>query len=192
LIVDGNVGAGSGAERKIAVRPATLQDARSIGRVHVRAWQVAYSEIVPDRFLNRLSTANSSARWRSRIARNDTHIFVVEADRQVVGFCSCGAARDEDILASAAAEIYAFYLHPDYWRRGIGRRMMAHSLSLLREDGYTDVYLWALTENRRAIFFYRAMGFIADGAHKVDSTDPTVQLPESRYRRSLVVEPDFG
>ncbi len=38
------------------VRPATIDDARSIAELHIRSWQWAYKGLIPDSYLESLPT----------------------------------------------------------------------------------------------------------------------------------------
>ena len=44
-----------------------------------------------------------------------------------------------------------------------GRALFAYVSDQLRENGYSNIYLWVLEENRRARRCYEKMGFWASG-----------------------------
>ena len=60
-------------------------------------------------------------------------------------------------------EIRSFYTLESVWGTGVAQDMMASALDRLREQGYSDVFLWVLTENLRARRFYERFGFQSDG-----------------------------
>ena len=81
------------------------------------------------------------------------------------------------------AELYALYVHPDWWSTGTGRALMDRSLARVCAAGYMSITLWVLRDNARARRFYGRAGFAADGARHV--LDDLGGVTEIRYRRTL-------
>jgi ribosomal protein S18 acetylase RimI-like enzyme len=51
----------------------------------------------------------------------------------------------------------------------VGRTLLEEALAELRRQGYGDMILWVLPENRRAIAFYERFGFrVEDGIEKLE------------------------
>lgn len=53
--------------------------------------------------------------------------------------------------------------HPDYRRRGIGKRLLIHGLRAARNEGAIRAFLEAREGNAAAIQMYRSLGFAEDG-----------------------------
>ena len=73
-------------------------------------WQAAYSPVLPAERLAQLSVERRARQWR------DWPPLLAESGDVVVGFVSVGASRDAD----ADGELFAIYVDPDYWGRGVG------------------------------------------------------------------------
>ncbi|HEY7565202.1 MAG TPA: GNAT family N-acetyltransferase [Acidimicrobiia bacterium] len=162
----------------VQVRPAGIADAPSIGRIHVESWQVAYDGVLPTDFLTGLSIASREEWWRRRLAIpiDRGAVLVVESEGEVRGFSSVGPS------AGVEGEVYAIYLDPACFRRGLGRELMASSEAALRDHGFGEAVLWVLEANRRARSFYESVGWRADGAIKLEEIGGQ-QVTEVRYRR---------
>lgn len=169
----------------MSIRRARLADARGIAEVNVAAWRSAYRGLLPDYVLDDLSLTDREARWRERIARPWGHIFVAEQAEHIVGFAACGNSQDEDIDRQEVGEIYVIYVHPDQWRQGVGAMLLGEAIGCLREDRFQQVILWVLSGNKRAIRFYEALGFAADGVSKMKQRSDGSQMAVVRYRRSI-------
>ena len=113
---------------------------------------------------------------------------------EVIGYASFGPERDvlgapwpHPVTSGGAsgeiAELYALYLHPDWWSAGAGRALMDHALTRTAKSGFAEITLWVLAKNARARRFYARAGFAPDGA--VNILDGLGDIPEIRYRRSL-------
>jgi len=109
--------------------------------------------------------------------------YVVQLNQEITGFLTLGAARDPDLVASRTGEIWGIYISPNYWRRGIGKRLAEEAEKILKSRGYVYVVLWVLEGNQQARQFYEAMGFTLDGESK--DIDWGAPLKAVRYTKVL-------
>jgi len=91
-----------------------------------------------------------------------------------------GPSRDERGLG----ELYAIYVHPDWWATGAGRALIERGELELRSI-YLEATLWVLEDNPRARSFYETAGWTSDGSTKSDERWG-VRAPEVRYRKQLL------
>ncbi len=79
------------------IRPAQPADALAIAEVHIRAWQIAYRDLLPAPYLAQLSPAAQAARYTfsSEDPRKPQTILAVE-DATILGFASTMPSRDPD------------------------------------------------------------------------------------------------
>lgn len=163
------------------VRPAQLEDADEIARVHVDTWKVAYRGQIPDDYLDALSVERRKRVWREllRARDRDETNWVAERDGCVVGFSGAGPTRDEDADAQTG-EVFAIYVTAEHWGTGAGPLLMVATTDWLRAR-FDAATLWVLDSNERARRFYERCGWRADGATKDDDRGSFV-LHEVRYR----------
>jgi ribosomal protein S18 acetylase RimI-like enzyme len=167
------------------VRKAKVEDASGIAFVHVRSWQVAYRGHMPDEFLDGLDVEKRTNMWRELTQDPGKIIFVAEdSESNIEGFSALGPSRDADTNPSTA-EVSAIYVHPEKWRKGIGRALLSASLDQVRKCEFDKVTLWVLEANQRARSFYESFGFIQDGAIKDDDHWKSFSVREVRYRLHL-------
>ncbi|MDP9243440.1 MAG: GNAT family N-acetyltransferase [Actinomycetota bacterium] len=167
------------------IRPAKERDARQIASVHVRGWQAAYQDMVPQPTLDSLSEAAYEDRWRRglRDPLAEDRTFVAVEGERVVGVASTGLCRDDD-QPIGTAELFLVYVDPDRIATGIGRELLRHAERDLAARGYLRATLWVLAENNRARRFYQIAGWRADGSdHALDMSGEAVV--EVRYEREL-------
>jgi ribosomal protein S18 acetylase RimI-like enzyme len=169
----------------VVVRPAELEDAAGIARVHVAGWQVGYAGLLPPEYLTGLSVEERAGRWRTILGDQSAAgtTLVAELGGAIIGFASVGPSRDDD-AAPDTGELWGIYVHPEHWRTGAGHALHEDALQELRAAGATTASLWVLQGNQRAIGFYERHGWTADGATKTDWRDD-VRLDEVRYRITL-------
>lgn len=139
------------------IRPANPNDVPGIAFVHYTSWVETYTGLIDDAYLKTLSVE----RQLKRAGNELENVTVAEMDGEIVGFCRCGACRDED--ASSCGEIATIYILKKAQGMGIGRVLTEKALSMLSASGYTQCKLWALANNEHAAGFYKKMGFAPDG-----------------------------
>ncbi len=148
------------------VRPAALDDAEAIARVHVASWRTTYRGLLPDDFLASLSEEAYTDRWRRVIGDGLSRVFVVDEPRRsqarrssdggIVGFASCGRERAGE--AGFAGELYAIYILDGAQRQGHGRELVRAAAGALREMKLPDMIVWVLRDNPAARRFYEHLG----------------------------------
>ncbi|MFC4912768.1 GNAT family N-acetyltransferase [Actinomadura gamaensis] len=165
------------------VRHATPDDAEALAKVHVAGWQTAYRGIIPDADLDALRWEDRVARWRERAAPGSgVTVLVAEADGEVIGFASSGPPRDEDLAPDRAWELYAIYLRPSTWRRGVGTALLQRTIEAVPAH-VPALVLWVLDVNARARAFYERNGLAPDGTTVPSRIGPPHR--DVRYRVQL-------
>jgi len=170
-------------EGVVHLRRAVGADARAIAEVHVETWRHAYRALLPAPFLEALQVERREDHWRREIdlLAPPRRPWVADVGGDVVGFVSAGPSRDDD-AAPRTGEVYAIYVRPACWDRGIGRNLLAHAVRDLQEHGYEAATLWVLEQNAQARSFYEAAGWSLDPSSRTE-TIGGVEVVEVRYRR---------
>lgn len=168
-----------------------MEDAPAIAAIHVRAWQAAYAGIIPSDYLAGLSEQAKTVFWQHELAVNRSVVLVAIIDGEVVGWASGGHCRDTDI--DGGAEVYAIYVSPEFWARGIGGQLMRKIETAISPGSI--ITLWVLRQNQHAIAFYRKVGYDFDGVEKTVQLGG-VSLSEVRLKKkgadSAVPRPHFA
>ncbi len=154
------------------VRRAHVEDAAALARVHVASWQGAYRGLVPDEVLDSLDVED----WTLRKARHLGDGAAMWIADEGLGFAHAGRSRDDDGLG----ELYALYVHPERFGRGLGLALL-RTVEAWLDDRYVKAELWVLTGNTRARRFYEAAGW-----YEVESNAKAVlgvELDVTRYLR---------
>lgn len=132
----------------------TDDEIRGKGYVHYKAWQQAYTGLVDQSCLDKMSVEKCveiAYKWPD-------NLLVAKDGERVVGFVGYGDCRNDDM--KDAGEVFAIYVLAEYYGKGVGRALMDAALDLLPQD---RVAVWVLQGNKRAIRFYEKCGFRSDG-----------------------------
>ena len=171
---------------QVIIRAAVAGDAAAIALVHTRAWQHAYRGLLPDAWLDGLDWRDRRDGWSEELERPTTPggmvLVAIDDQPSLVGFAAIGPNRDEDLRGDPLVELYAIYLSPELWHRGIGTRLLTAALDAMPSTT-AAVTLWVLDGNERGLRFYRRHGFSPDGTTRVDQLGGR-HVTELRLRRS--------
>ena len=126
--------------------------------VHWQTWREAYDDLLPADFQETMTL--EKCRFFSQKYPENT--LIAMDGKKVVGFISYGNFCDEAIQAG---EIIALYVLKDYYGKGVSKQLMHAAFVAL--DQFSEIYLWVLKDNKRAIAFYQKMGFTFDGQEQI-------------------------
>lgn len=187
------VSASFGGQRCAVIRPpkstircrkARVADAPALSRVFTSAWQIGFSGLLPQEFLDQLDPSASRARWEVDLnpARvGPPHFLIAEEEEQVVAFSAFGPSRDED-TSSDVGEVFAIHVAPARWGQGVGAMLLSATVVELRSSGVTGASLWVMDRNSRARRFYERHGWRADGTERDSTRFGNISIHEVRYR----------
>ena len=183
----------------VVIRSASASDAAQIGAVMRASWQAAYQGIIASEVIDRVTAPDGGARVRQSFRTRPWQRTLVAVEKRdaadgIVGYALFGP--EQDVLGAPwphplspegqqgqVAELYALYVHPDWWSTGAGRALMGGVLDAVSAARYSSVRLWVLRDNSRARRFYERAGFAPDGARHV--LEGLGGVTEIRYRRAL-------
>ena len=139
------------------MRPAGPADAEAISRVQRDSWRTTYAGILPLDVIASHAGTSGAVSWRRRLENPgpDSATWIAERSGRIVGFASCGRARES--VQGLDAEVYALYVLQEHQRRGVGRELVRACARHFARRGLFGFHLWVLKANR-ARMFYEAIG----------------------------------
>lgn len=157
-----------------SINTAAYPDSPDLAHLHVEGWRAAYGGLADQDYLDALDHAEKEAAWRNILMKNESTTLIARVDGgNPAGFVSFGRLRtpppgSSPIRPLYSAEIYALYVLPEYWRKGLGRQLLAQAAAGLKDMKHDSLCLWVLDGNKRAIEFYKAMGGQRIGKKQVE------------------------
>jgi GNAT superfamily N-acetyltransferase len=137
----------------------------AIAEFQTTCWREAYRGLVPQDYLDRVSTADRERRWRQRLVTREREIALAESAAAVVGVVS---------WAAPPLELKSLYVAADHRGTGLAAALVDTAI------GARAAQLWVFEGNDRAQAFYAKLGFVADGSRMLD---PDTGLAEVRWVR---------
>jgi [ribosomal protein S18]-alanine N-acetyltransferase len=128
----------------IVIRKMTVEDVPAV----VKLDRISFNLPWPERSFRYELTDNPASRC-----------WVADIDGKVVAMIVVWLIVDEAHVANIAT-------HPDYRRQGIGKRLLAHALRHIMQDGARSSFLEVRESNLAAQEMYRKFGYEATGRRR--------------------------
>lgn len=167
----------------ITIRLAKPEDAPDMAEVLARSWEIAYKDIIPMEYI-KAKNATRSDQFARIITHDNKTQHVVQADNKTMGIMNVAPPQDDDV-SDEFYELHGLYLHPEYYRMGIGTQTMNFAIDVARNLGKKYMTLWVFAENRNSINFYTKCGYAPDG--KTKSIDCGKRMECIRMRKQITV-----
>lgn len=136
------------------IRPLRKTDSRlEVSRIYEESWKAAYQGVVPQAYLDGIP----AGLWAANLDQEERWSLVLEESGQLIGTSSVGPSRWRDY--PDFGEVVSLYLLPEYMGRGYGGPLLEAAVKALAGQGFRDVLLWVLEDNRRARRFYEKHEF---------------------------------
>jgi ribosomal protein S18 acetylase RimI-like enzyme len=166
------------------VRPATLRDAKNIAELHNATFREAFKALISEAEIPAMPLEKRQAYWREAIEYSEPQVHVALDDDKIVGFVGFDRSRDKG-TPPTMGEIWAIYVNPAYWGKGVGLALWDAAREGLMEEGCTHVSLWVPIANERALRFHELAGFKREMASAKTVPIGVVRIEEIRLKRSL-------
>ncbi len=151
---------------KITIRLAVPADAPDMAEIHMRSWEVAYKDMMSPDYI-RSKNATRLELYKRVITDKNENAYVIAKDGETVGIMRVASPQDDD-LGDDYCELHYLYLHPDFFRLGIGTKAVQFAFGKGRELGKKFMSVWVFADNENSIRFYEKCGFSADKKTKTE------------------------
>jgi ribosomal protein S18 acetylase RimI-like enzyme len=166
------------------VRPASLRDAKTIAEIHNATLREAFRGLVEDAHIPVMPQDKRQAYWREAIEYAEPQVQVAVDGDKIVGFVGFDRSRDKG-TPPTMGEIWAIYVLPAFWDKGVGLALWDAAREGLQEEGCSHVSVWVPIGNDRAVRFHELAGFKREMASAKTVPMGAVKIEEIRLKRPL-------
>ena len=168
----------------IKVRPATLRDAKAIAELHNSTAQETFKSLLSNRSMPLPPVEKRLTFWREAITYSEPQVYVALDEDMVIGFVGFDRSRDKG-TPPTMGEIWALYVAPSYWGKGVGLTLWDAAREGLQEEGCTHVSIWLPLASERALRFHELAGFKRELNTAKTVSLGTFKIEEIRLKRGL-------
>jgi ribosomal protein S18 acetylase RimI-like enzyme len=168
------------------VREACIDDLAAIADVFLACWHGTYQDVLPAVVVELHDQRSARALW-GRILRHpraqqtvlvleriEPASSIVSRPGQVMGVIRAGRDSDQPTVG----HVYSLYVHPDAQHAGAGTRLLQTVTDCFFMNGLVEATLWVFAANSRARAFYARLGWLPDGAERIEAEygEPELRL----------------
>jgi len=155
----------------VELRVARPDDLAGVVAVFLDCWRQSYRGVLPDRLVDQMSDEAAYDLWRRALSAPDATVVVAARGGVVLGVTRY--ARD-----GSSGLVHSLYVSPTARGLGLGRLLLDRAAADLAAGQATTASLWVFADNTASIGFYRACGWLPDGATRVQDEfgEPEIQL----------------
>ena len=178
------------------IRYARRKDLKQAAAFLDECWRWAYKDILDADFLAGLSSKERYKRQLASLRKGEKPLLLFDDRGELLGFCRFGKSRTEGYPEDG--EITAIYVREDAVGKGYGHALLTRAEEELRTRGHQNLVLDVLSQNARAIEFYRAHGYAKTGDRVFNCggreypldimRKPTVAQNEGAYMNETLIE----
>ncbi len=141
---------------RIDIRPAVLSDVEGMSQVLDKAWHENYKDIFSE---EQIAAYTGSYRRESftRLINGGKDVFVLLCDGEITAVCAAQTCEEKPF--EGYVEIMLLYVLPEWQHKGMGKKLLSHTLRKMRGKGYKSAVLDTAENNLNARKFYEKFGF---------------------------------
>jgi len=155
------------------IRQATEDGVEGLAHIHNEGWRAAYKDLLDHPDFNVPSLRDRQDQWNEWIQNKDSITkLAMTNEGNVAGLASYGRLKTpppgmSPIRPLYSAELYGLYLLPDYYRQGLGSKLVREAACDLKDMKHNSLCVWTIEKNKRGMAFYKAMGGERCGKHMI-------------------------
>ena len=142
------------------IRLLQNKDIRTVCSIVNKNWKTVYADYLNPELLNTIGCKNRELDLRKDFETHKFSEYVWEEYGQVLALLSIGNTADND--KPGAFEMWRIYIGTQAQGNGIGGELLSFAEQKAKEDGCSEIVIWAFKQNTRTLKFYRKHGYIPD------------------------------
>ena len=146
----------------ITIRLATPADAFDMAEVGARSFETVFRDILPEKYIREKKATYPSLYSCIITDKNTTHYVIQKDSKTICITCVTPPVTPpiDDNVGDNYCELGGIWLHPDYFRQGIGTKAMSLIFDTVRSQGKKVMLAWALEKTLPSLNFMKNAGLL--------------------------------
>ena len=151
----------------LALRKCTTDDLEMVRDISIRTFYDTYAELNTPENIRLCIEESFNVKEMTRVLENpNVDIILLSMSGRPAGYVRInGAPSQTDINDPASLEVERIYILKEHQRKGLGKFLLDHAVSIATERGKEYVWLGVWERNENAIRFYEKCGMYKAGTH---------------------------
>lgn len=152
------------------IKICTAQQLGLLRDISIETYRDTFSESNSEALMQSyLTNAFSLEKIKKEFNHPDSYFYFIYCQEQVAGLLKVNKlGAQTDIFDDNSLEIERFYIRKSFFRRGLGKQLMAFACDLAKQEDKKYVWLGVWEKNYPALSFYKDSDFFEIGKHPFD------------------------
>ncbi|NNF33583.1 MAG: GNAT family N-acetyltransferase [Saprospiraceae bacterium] len=151
----------------IHIRKCDLGDLHQLKEISIRTFLDTYAHLNSDENVKKhIDQAFNDQQLSSELSHPDISFYFFYFRDELCGYLKlCRNDTQSEEMSEEYLEIERIYILNKFQRKGLGRKMVDHTISVALNLGKSKVWLGVWKKNPEAVAFYKKVGFSVFGEH---------------------------
>ena len=152
---------------QLNIRKATLVDIKELQEISIQTFTETYSSFNTQKNIDLyISESLSASQITSEIKNSSSAFYMVYLENNLIGYLKVNLSGAQTALVdSTSIEIERIYLLKKQQGKGYGKNLIDFVLEIASNDNLYRIWLGVWSKNKKAIEFYKKMGFTEFDKH---------------------------
>ena len=152
---------------QLSIRKATLVDIKELQEISIQTFTETYSSFNTQKNIDLyISESLSATQLTSEIKNNASSFYMVYLEINLIGYLKVNmSGAQTELVDSISIEIERIYLLKKHQGKGYGKNLIDFVIEIASNDNLYRIWLGVWSKNKKAIEFYKKLGFIKFDQH---------------------------
>lgn len=156
------------------IKKATPIQAKVLSKLSKKTFVIPHGHSAPKKDIESYLKNNfNEKQLRQELKCSENEYYLIYHQKKIAGFSKIiFNSQNENIATENITELSRLYLLEEFYDLGLGKKLFDFNISLAKKNNQLGVWLAVWTENKRAISFYKKMGFkkVGHSNYKISET----------------------
>lgn len=145
----------------ISIKKATINDAQLLSEISTKSFLTAHGHSAPKKDIDNYVAANFSAEnFTSELKNTDNQYYIITHKNKIAGYSKVVFnQKNKNISKNNTTYMSRLYLLKEFYGLGLGKKLFDFNVQLCKNNKQTGIWLAVWVENKKAINFYKKIGF---------------------------------
>lgn len=149
----------------IDINKATLKDAEDLSKLSITTFLTAHGHSAPEKDIKAYIKANfTSQNFTTALSNQNHNYYLCHKNNELIGYSNIEFNKAcTDISEQNITYLSRIYFLKSFYGKGLAKELIDFNMGLCQKNQQSGIWLKVWIENKRAIQFYKKMGFIIVG-----------------------------
>ncbi|MDG1039942.1 MAG: GNAT family N-acetyltransferase [Polaribacter sp.] len=149
------------------ITKATPVDARKLAQIAKDSFLPAHGHAGPKKDIDSyVSNHFNEANFKKELENKNNHYYIIYHENEIAGYSKIiFNSKNQNIANSNITKMERLYLLKEFYGLNLGVKLFEYNIEFAKKNDQKGIWVFVWVENKRAIAFYKKMGFVIVGSY---------------------------